>query len=172
MKKLLLDSCIYGEMVVDPELVSIQKAYHQNEFDFVYGMHLIRKELRNTGKNKRQGNRNLRIFLLSLYDQFVGTRNLHVDDQDLLRIAQEYYQQYHQLGGGLSLHELLYDYMIVACAARKEMDLVVSNDHATMLSDLSLKSYALGNKTLKLRNPDFINYSQFKSLLLKGPGGD
>lgn len=172
MKKLLLDSCIYGEMAVDPELEYIQKAYNQNEFDFVYGMPLIRKELRNTAKNKRQSNRNLRIFLLSLYDQFVGTRDLHVDEPELLRIAQEYYEQYRQLGGNFSIHELLYDYIIVACAARKEMDLVVSNDHATMLSDLSLKSYALVNKNLKLRNPDFIDYPKFKSLLLKGHGGD
>jgi len=172
MKQLLLDSCIYGEMVLDPELGVIQKAYHNTDIGFVYGFSLIRKELRNTPKNKRQSNKNLRIFLLSLYDEFVGERNLSVEESDLLTIAQKYYEQYRQLGGNFSLHELLQDYLIVACATKKKMDLVVSNDHVSMLSDISLKAYTLVNQNLSLKNPHFIDYKTFKALLFGRRGGD
>jgi len=56
--------------------------------------------------------------------------------------------------------------MIVACAAHKSMDLVVSNDDASMLSELSIRSYKLVNEILNLHNPKFIGYEELKKILL------
>ena len=172
MKRLLADSCIYGELVVDKELHLLQEAYAHSKGIVVYGYSLIRKELRATPKTKRYSNKSLRIFLLSLYDAFVHERDLNVDENVLKVIAHNYYETYRQLGGHLSESELRNDYLIVACAADKGMDIIVSNDHASLLSEVSLRAYALVNETLRLKNPEFIDYREFKALLLKAWHGD
>lgn len=171
MRKLLVDTCIYGELVVDKDLHLLQEAYGCSKEIVVYGYSLIRKELRATSKRKNYLNRNLRILLLSLYDSFVHERNLKTDENTLHIIAHHYYLTYRQLGGRLPESEIWNDYLIVACAAKKGMDLVVSNDHASLLSEFSLRAYTLVNQKLKLKNPQFIDYRGFKSLLLGFHGG-
>lgn len=166
MKRLLLDTCIYGEMILDKELTALKET-HNSEVQ-MYGFILIRRELRATSPTKRYLGKNVRVAMLSLYDQFVGEKNLLVDESTLMLTAKKYFDTYRQLGGHLSEKELQTDYLIVACAAHKSMDVVASNDHASMLSELSLKAYSIVNDALKLKNPHFIDYAQFKLLLLGG----
>lgn len=167
MKKLLLDSCIYGELAVDKELDHLQEKFEQVEGIIVYGFSLIRKELRATSKEKRHFGKNLRVAMLSLYDRFVKDKTLMVDEEKVSGIAQKYYDAYRQLGGGHGKAELWNDYLVVACASLKGMDIVASNDHATMLSENSLRAYALVNQALQLKNPKFIDYQHFKVFLLR-----
>ncbi len=166
MKRLLLDTNIYGLLAADPELLSLKSAYQKKKQEFlIYGFALVRKELRETPKSKSVLGKNLRIAMLCLYDEFVSTHNVSVPESQLAHVAFEYYETYKKLGGSLSQEALLKDYMIVAAAALKQMDIVVSHDHATMLSDFSLKSYELVNAILHLKNPAFLDYDDFKNLL-------
>jgi hypothetical protein len=167
MKKLILDTNIYGEMVIDKELNILKNACSINSNFLIYGFQVIRKELRDTSKNKSFAGRNLRVALLSLYDEFVGVHNLDVDLEYLKLLAKKYYETYKQFGGGYPENILMNDYLIVACASKKEMDIVVSDDDASMLSELSLKAYSIVNKNLQLKNPEFINYLSFKILLTR-----
>mgnify|MGYP001606404004 FL=1 len=166
MKRLLLDTNIYGDMLLDKDLFILKDKHKEKKENVCYGFSVIRKELRATSKEKSLGRKNLRIALLCLYDEFVGEHNLDVDDSKLTNTALKYYGIYRQLGGNLSKSELLNDFVIVACASHKEMDLVASNDDATMLSEISLKAYKLVNEILGLRNPQFIDYEDLKKLLL------
>lgn len=166
MKRLLLDTNIYGEMVVDRDLFKLKEAHKQKKELVIYGLRLIRNELRATSKNKDHLGRNLRVALLSLYDEFVAEHELRVEEEELIKIARKYYEIYWELGGHKAKEILLNDYLIVACAAMKKMDIVVSNDEASMLSELSLKAYQIVNELLELKNPQFINYKELKSLIL------
>ena len=166
MKRLLLDTNIYGDMLLDKDLFVLKEKHKVKKENIFYGFSVIRKELRATSKDKSLGRRNLRVALLCLYDEFVGEHNLKVDESKLTDTAHKYYEMYKKLGGNLSKMGLLNDFMIVACAAHKNMDLVVSNDDATMLSELSLKSYQIVNQILDLHSPKFRGYEDLKKKLL------
>ena len=170
MKRLLLDTCIYGELIIDKDIELIKQSSHKQKI-VIYGLSFIRKELRATSKTKQYQGKKLRLDLLSLYDELVKDKTLNVEEELARSIAKKYYQAYRQCGGNYSEQELLADYLIVACAALKGMDIVVSNDHATMLSDNSLRAYSLVNTTAQLQKPKFVDYQEFKAFLLKGSGG-
>jgi len=68
------------------------------------------------------------------------------------------------LGG---FKEMQNDLLIVATAAIKQMDIVVSNDEATMQSEQALRTYNLVNAIRQLKNPQFIDYKEFKKLMLR-----
>ena len=121
---------------------------------------------KNLMKKKKHSGDNLRIAMLSLYDKFTSGREIRIDENELRKIANKYYEVYRKLGGSISFNELQKDYLIIAAASKNNMDLVVSNDRGTMLSELSINSYALVNKALKLRNPQFIDYQKFKKLMV------
>ncbi|MBS3169284.1 hypothetical protein J4210_02265 [Candidatus Woesearchaeota archaeon] len=167
MKRLLLDTNIYGEIIIDRELDLLISSYRKNHHNLIYGFSFIRKELRATPKTKKYGPRNLRVALLSLYDLIVGKHSLVVDETKLKSIAEKYYGMYRELGGSFGKEELMSDFIIVACASLKKMDIVVSEDDSTMLSELSLKAYSLVNKVLTLENPEFYGYVKLKELLLR-----
>ena len=166
MKRLLLDTNIYGLLAGDPEAsFLIELCELKKEHFLVYGFSLIRKELRETSKKKTFLGRNLRVALLNLYDKITGNHILIVEPHLLLGIAENYLTTYRLLGGNFSKNELLKDFIIVACASKKGMDIVVSQDDATMLSDLALRAYTIVNTNLQLNNPKFLDYNEFKALL-------
>jgi len=170
MRRLLLDTNIYGLLIADEQLFRLKEEYNKKRAEYpVYALSLIRKELRATSKDKTLLNHNLRIALLSLYDEFVGSHQLIINENELMPIAKQYFQMYQELGGGFGREELWNDFMIVAGAAKKDLDIVVSHDKATMLSELSLKTYEMVNKSLNLKNPEFYDYLDFRDLLLRPP---
>lgn len=131
----------------------------------IYGVNVIRKELRDTPKGNLLLNRNLRISLLSLYDEFVGRHIIRLSNE-VIKNAEKYYKVYREFGGMRPIKEVINDFYIVACASCRGMDVVVSKDKATMLGELSLKSYKIVNDILNLRTPKFWDYDYFKRWLL------
>lgn len=168
MKRLLLDTNIYGLMVADPEAEMLKTAYEQQKSFLIYGFTVVRKELRETPKASHLLGKNLRVAMLSLYDAFVKEHTLEVEENILLDVAKKYYLLYQEHGGGKSEKELHKDFLIVACASLKEMDIVVSCDDASMLSEISLQAYKEINAILKLKTPSFLDYNYLKELLVPG----
>lgn len=164
MKSLLLDTNIYGELVIDLNLDFIKRRIEQQTTLVIFGSPIVRRELRATPRKIRVGGRNLRIDLLSLYDLLTRNRIL-LPVKEIENLADSYYEAYQKLGGGKGKKELVHDYLLVASAAWKNMDLVVSDDEATMKSEYSLQAYSLVNGVKKIRNPLFLNYAEFKKLL-------
>lgn len=166
MRRLLLDTNIYGLMAADPLLTKLKELHTNKKNDIIiYGFPLIRRELRATPKTKLYQGRNLRVTLLSIYDEFVGRHTLNVKENVLAVIAEKYYNVYKELGGSKPKTEMFNDYLVVACASKFGMDIMVSNDDASMLSEISLKTYTVVNQVLKLKNPEFMDYEELVNLL-------
>ena len=160
MKRMLLDTNIYGLIVVDPESVIVKEGLKSAEI-VIYGNSVIRKELRATPPRRIDGI-NLRLDLLRLYDELVK-KELEIKKQ----IADAYAQAYRELGGSISLAKLENDFLIVACSSAHNLGIVVSEDNSTMLNELAMKSYKIVNTALNLGLPRFIGYEEFKKQIKK-----
>ena len=167
MKRILLDTNIYRWIIERQERELIENLMTNRRDISIYGNPIIRKELRQTPKGIRILNaeklRNMRIYLLTLYDELVK-KEIEITDK-MKSIANHYLEVYKELGGSISGKELLNDFIIVASASSKDLDIVVSQDNRTMLHPYSIKSYRIVNKIENLENPNFISYEEFKDLL-------
>lgn len=164
MKNLLADTNIYGELVIDVQLGQIKDNLEKQSSVMIFGSPIVRTELRATPKKIKVSGRNLRIDLLSLYDILTHNRVLPVTNETE-KIADSYYEAYRKLGGAKGKKELWNDFLLVASASLKNMNIVVSEDEATMQAEYSLQAYALINSARKLASPQFINYKQLKELI-------
>jgi len=163
MKRLLLDTNIYGLIIVDPKRGEIHTIIHSNKELYLYGFEVVRKELRST---KRVAvNMNLRMDLLRLYDDLV-TKSYELNS-GMETLAEQYYELYKNLGGTFPKSEMMNDFLIIACASLKNLDIVVSNDTKTMFHELAIKAYTSVNKINRLKLPDFIGYEKFKNGITK-----
>ena len=169
MKRVILDTSIYGRIIENNE-VDLFKNLIKNKV-IVYGNQLIRKELRDTPKKikilEKEKLRNLRIYLLTLYDEIVKNHSFEIT-KEMLDLAENYYAVYRELGGGKGKESILHDFIIIACASIKKMDIVVSDDEKTMLSRNAIRAYKLVNNIQKESIPNFINYKIMKQILRSG----
>ncbi len=165
MKRVLLDTNIYGNMLIDSDIDKIKEGVGTS-YLVIYGLRVIRNELRATPRKIKVKGSNLRIDLLGLYDELVKGHSLETHS-DTEVLARHYYRLYQELGGHHGLNEVLADFLIVAEASVHSLDIVVSEDEATMKHPLALKAYTLVNSIKNLRNPDFLSYAEFKTALLR-----
>jgi len=163
MKRILFDTSVYGELVIEPEIVKILRKLDKSKEIVFYGTRLVRNELRDTPKEKRIKNGKLRLLMLELYDSLVSKDNRELKITDLIEvIANEYFLAYKKARGGFSHDAIINDFRIVACASLHSLDIVVSHDKKSMLSEKSIQAYKKINAKFQLRNPDFKNYGKFK----------
>ena len=162
--RLLPDSNIYGLLMADQELHKMhQKLEENNSMICIYGFDVIRKELKKAPRKVIQGV-NIQASLLHAYESFV--KKEYVSSQKFEELAGEYYKTYSSLGGNFPKEKLLNDFLIVACASVKSINIVVSEDNATMCSELSKKAYTMVNKARSIPLPLFIGYKEFKIAIL------
>ncbi len=164
MKRLLLDTNIYGLLAVDSDLHLCHQAFEQKrEIWRIYGFSVIRKELKKVPRRVIDGV-NIQASLLRAYSYFISKE--YELEGGFETIAEQYYQAYVSLGGELPKKEIYNDLLIVACSSVKNIDLVVSEDNATLAHEFFRKVYASVNEELKLQMPVFIKYKKFKESLL------
>ncbi|MBI5389809.1 hypothetical protein HZB01_05525 [Candidatus Woesearchaeota archaeon] len=166
MLRVLLDTNIYGLISIDIERRKIIDALYHPLAPLVYGMPLIRKELRDTTRTLKMGGINIRNDLLILYDEVTKKHALSIPEE-AAALVEKYFAASQGFGNSYGFKELETDFMIVACAALHELDVVISQDKRTMCSDACLKAYALVHSIKGLKNPEFINYDRFKEKLIK-----
>jgi predicted nucleic acid-binding protein len=168
MKRIILDTNIYGFILQNDEPEKIEKLIFKSDIA-IYGVRIIRKELRDTPKKSdvydrsRKTVRNLRGSLLTLYSN-ITKKEYDVSERTKL-IAGDYYIAYKGFGGKDEWKDMENDFFIVACASIHNLDIVVSEDNKTMLSDEAINAYKLVNKMRKYKMPQFINYAEFRRLL-------
>lgn len=162
MKRILLDTNIYGLIVVDTERNTVKERIMSKlgKTFIVYGTSVIKNELRNTPKGFIDGI-NLRNDLMSVYREIIRNREFDISQSDR-NLAESYFRAYRELGGNVSKKKIMNDFLIVASATNHVLDIVVSEDARTMLGDISLKSYKLVNSTLRKPMFRFISYEEFK----------
>ncbi len=132
MKRVLLDTNIYGKMVALGEADALMNAIISRKDVVIYGFDIVRNELRRTSKElviEKESRvwRNLRITLLNLYDG-IAKRSVPNSRQILLA----------------------------------SLDIVVSEDNETMLNEISMKCYRIVNQIKALETPQFIGYRAFR----------
>ena len=165
IQKIILDTNIYGEIAKESTInLILEKISRQNLFTF-YGIRdIIRKEVRDTPKNVKIAGKNLRILLLSLYDNIINGHELILTDE-IIFLSDRYYDAYKEFGGSKSKDNIIKDFLIVSCASIHGMDILVSNDNYTLLTENAVRSYQLMNKAKNINTPRFINYHEFKKRL-------
>lgn len=163
MKRILLDTNIYEFILKEIDRQVLSNLSEKKQIA-IYGNDVIRRELRDLPKKEvtrvEDKVRNLRITLLSLYD-FLVKETYSVNDV-VSNLADKYFVSYVSLGGKAKREKIIDDFLIVACAAVKNLDIVVSGDNKTMLSGVSLKSYSIVNGLAKKITPQFIGFDEFK----------
>ncbi len=169
-KKYILDSNVYGEMVVDKELQELRENFEMlRKVVLVYGINsIIRKELRNTPKKIKVESKNLRNYLLMLYDNFTKGHEIKIFS-DTESIVNNYHKTYRELGGSKSKDEIYKDFVIVASASKNGMDIIVSQDEKSMRTENAIRAYKIVNDANKIMTPEFIEYKRFKDILRSQP---
>ena len=163
MKRVILDTNIYG-LIVEKEHVEEVKELSRIRRDIViYGFDIIRHELRNVSKNTFFRGHKLRVILLNLYDRMVKNHALQ-KTRLVENLASDYYSTYIKLFGYMPKERMFNDFLIVACASINELDIVVSEDNKTMLSEYAIKTYDTVNSLRTHKTPKFIRYEEFRRL--------
>lgn len=166
MKRVLLDTSVYGELIKDMNLVGVLASQVPNDF-VIYGTRIIRQELRAISKKAKLGNESKRKLLLSVYDLFVRKENHDLKVTDIIElVAQNYHTAYKKFGGAISYSGVLSDFTIVACASVHRLNIVVSHDKASMLSGSALRAYEAVNRKYQLELPEFVTFDKFKEGLI------
>ncbi len=164
MNKILLDTSVYGELILDVKSLEKIEKLMNNKKILIYGNKVIRDELRSVSSMSKLGKFSKRIILLNLYDKLVSGHEIKIGDLTNL-LAKKYYEEYRKSGGKEALEIIENDFVIIASASIKELDIVVSYDTKTMLSGFSIKAYTKINLENGLRNPAFIAFEEYKKRL-------
>lgn len=102
---------------------------------------------------------NFRADLLRLYEALISKE--YTFEQRMMDMAVEYYRQFRSLGGTAPQRDIITDFIIVACASLKAIDVLVSDDVGTMFNRYALQSYTEVNKRHSLLLPKFWSYQVF-----------
>ena len=167
MKRVLLDTNVYEHVLRHFSEAESQSLFRQSLLVF-YGNAIVRRELREISAALKIESdrrvRSLRIVLLNLYDALNG-EHVYSITSEMELLAEKYFVAYRMAGGIKSKSEILADFIIVACATSKNLDVVVSEDAKTMLSKEALSAYQLVNNLDAKRTPNFISFEEFKKVL-------
>ena len=172
-KRILFDTSVYGKLVDDTLLFALILERKQNHEFIIYGTDIIRKELRATPITlfNKTKDKKIRIFSLSLYDALITKDNHHLRMNDLIQLlAYKYIQEYKRQGGNVGAEELRNDFLLIASATIYHLDIVVSDDRRTMLSESAQRAYTIVNKNMGLRNPVYLLYNLFRTKIFKRSG--
>ncbi len=158
MLRVIFDTNIYGLLLIEKDFEEIETRISQEKDFIVYGYKPIRKELRDIPK-KTKLSRQTRTVILDLYDRITG-KHFFEHSIKITNIAKKYYDSYRNSGG---VHgwdtNIRIDFMIVACASFKGLDVVYSGDTKTLLCKNALKAYKHVNLKENLRTPNMLKYS-------------
>lgn len=165
MKRVLFDTNVYTALLKEGEAgksVVVQAAALGFRF---YGFDEVRHELKAAPRMVAHFSENLRADLLRLYEEIIARE--YSFEQKMMDLAVEYYNAYRSFGGGISHKDIITDFLIVACASLKEVDVVVSQDSGSMLNVYAKRAYAEVNSKHSLSVPKLWAYEAFKKEIEK-----
>lgn len=166
MKRVILDTNIYGKIIREGDVDLI--ADHAGKSGIaVYGCDVIRKEMRKMSKDKieyiKNKGKRLRPLILGLYRLLVKPAREITATGEMKEMAEAYFVSYRTAGGPVSREKIITDFVIVAAATKKALDIVYSDDTSTMLSPEAKKAYNIVNSIRGESTPKFRSYGEFKN---------
>ncbi len=163
IRRVILDTNIYGKLIEEDARTRERIKSRISRSFVVYGTPTIRRELRETPRQIRVENKKLRIALLELYDLLVKHQ------LDVIKkcrdLAIEYFGEYRKADGLKNWQGMENDFLIVACATVYNLDVIVSEDEASMLSRPALRAYRAVNTRSKFGMPEFLKFGELKKSL-------
>ena len=151
----IFDTNIYGLVIEEKILFSEIKKALDNKKLIIYGVDVVRKELRNTPLHMKIGSDKLRLKLLDIYDNIVGNRMFETTNLSK-SLAKLYLKEYKSIKGIQSSKKIYTDFLIVAIASLNNMDIIITEDNKTMCSNKAKRSYNKINIDNNLNPPNFI----------------
>ena len=165
MNRILFDTSVYGRLIHESAILQKIREEYKQEF-IIYGCSTIRKELKKTPKKIVLGNKKVQILLLEIYDSFIIKENHDLKYNKLVRdLTEDYLKEYKKNKGSLSEVSIKNDFTIIATATIYQLDIVVSGDKKSMLSEEATRSYEKVNAVYGLKNPKWKEYENFKKEL-------
>ena len=166
MRRVILDTSVYGKLSEDPQMTDIILRNLSKEF-VIYGTDTIKNELRETPSHVFHEGKNLKNILLSLYRAFVRKSRHDLRYNKLIEtLAKDYMIEYRKKGGNISDKKMKNDLIIIATATIYKLDIVISDDEKSMLSTKAVAAYKSVNTTYGISDPVFMTYRIFRLELL------
>ncbi|HIG93221.1 TPA: type II toxin-antitoxin system VapC family toxin [Candidatus Woesearchaeota archaeon] len=163
MKRLLPDTNIYGELILDKDYELLKNKILA--LCVIHGFEIVRGELRDVPRNVLLEGKKLGLSLLHIYDELI--KKSYPLTPEIEELSTKYFQEYKSLGGSKSFDKLHNDFCVVACATIHQIDIVVSEDNKSMLVESALRAYDIINSKEKRRTPSFLGYLEFKRWLVE-----
>ena len=171
-KTYILDTNVYGEIIIEKNSEKIIDKIDRDTSLYIYGISIIEKELKSTPKEIKYQNKLLKKAVLLLYKSLID-ENIKLFPLSE-HLANEYYKEFDKLRNSkkyasldskikkYTKEDLKVDFQIIAIASIKNVDIVVSADKRTILSEIAENTYDKINKINNLRTPELVKYSDFK----------
>ncbi len=158
--RVLLDTSSYDRYLATIDFDRLVRAVETRRA-IIYGFKIVRDELRAVPTTKKIGTKSLRMEILRTYDQLIG-EHFYPNTAIIEQLATEYYQEYR---GNETSNEMRNDFQIVACATIHQLDILVTQDRRTMISEDARRAYEIANRKNKLETPAFLSVEIFNKLL-------
>lgn len=158
--RVMLDTNIY-DFLIEKGAAAFLESLKNSKHVTVYGNKVIRDELRDTPKDRKFKGKSARTLLINTYDFVVGKHNLDILPI-MLFLAEKYWGSY---SGAQPYNKIINDFLIVACASFKELDIVCTADRRTMKSKSCLRIYKAVNSENGLPTPRFIEFNEFEKMV-------
>src|SRR3989344_2349480 len=171
-KTYILDTNVYGELLIERNSEEIIKKLEGDSSLYIYGIDIIKKELGKIPAEVKYQNKLFKEAVLSLYKSLVEeslklfplSKHLafeYYKEFDKLRNSGKYYKSLSPKIKKYTKEDLNIDFQIIAVASIKNINVVVSTDKRTILSEIAENTYNKVNKMNQLRTPELIKYSEF-----------
>ena len=170
----ILDTNVYGELLIEPNTDELVRKIRRNKSFFIYGVDVIELELSETPLHMKYKGKTTRKLLIELFeslsDEIITVNPL------AKYLAEGYLKKYKESAksGKYKITKEKYDeeslktdFEIIAIASIRGIDIVVSLDKRTLLSHLAKDVYMHINSINGLRTPKLIEYERFKEVYLK-----
>lgn len=165
IRRVILDTNVFEKIIEYEERGLLKKKIkRRRDRIIIYGIrNVIRKELREVPSRVKVRKAQLRLALLSVYDDLIGEHELNIVPVARF-LAKSYFEEYRRNRGSQGWKKMENDFLIVACATINHLDIVVSEDEATMLSKPALRAYEIVNRENNYEVPEFLSYEKFRKL--------
>jgi len=170
-KTYIFDTNVYGELLIEPNREELVERIETTKTFFIYGIDVIEKELSQTPNHVTYRGEVTREVFLTIF-KLLSDKIINIPPIAKY-LAESYFNKYkelskkHKISKKYNEKNLMVDFQIIAVASLNSVDIVVSSDKRTMLSDLSTKVYSQINRLNSLRTPELLEYKKFKEVYLK-----
>lgn len=171
----IMDTSFYGNLLTEPKRKELIDKIKATKSILIIGIDVIENELYETPLHVTYRGETTRKLLITLFE-FLVDDNIRLPPIAAY-LAEQYLEEYRKKAKKPKKHlaekNLRTDFEIIALASLRAVDVVVSADKRTMLSDSAKKAYDAVNAKNSLRTPELVDYESFKQKYLtetKGGG--